>query len=289
MSHRISAIVPAYTRVTSLLRTLERLNSCNPTPDEIIVHVDGANTELMDVIRDKYPEIMVLQSCPQVGPGGARNKLIAAAKYELVANFDDDSYPIDSDYFSKIQEVAIRLPDAAILSAVIVSEQKLDVNPGKETETHEIHVFSGCGCVYRKSWFMKTSGYVPIPIAYSMEETDLSLRYYALGGRIVETAQLQVCHQNPLEANPPPIIRTFSIANIALFGFLRFPVLLWPIIPLQILSRLVWLIRHGFYKGLLQGLKLIPSHVRMYANYRKVLPTSTIVSWLILRRFPGKN
>ncbi|CAN5772878.1 hypothetical protein BH11VER1_BH11VER1_10710 [soil metagenome] len=284
MPPRISAIVPAYTRVASLLRTLERICACTPPPDEILVHADGAHPEIMNAVRAGYPDILLLQSNRQVGPGGARNKLIAAAQHELVANFDDDSYPIDADYFLRIQDAAQRLPDVAVLSAITVPEMAAEGSTSRDDSFRHIQVFSGCGCVYRKSWFQKTSGYVPIPVAYSMEETDMSLRLRALGGDIVEMKALKVCHYNPLEACPPPITRSFSIANIALLGFLRFPIILWPIIPLQVLSRLVWLIRHGFGEGIIAGLRMIPLHLRKYAAYRKVLPAVTILSWLAARK-----
>lgn len=284
MSSRISAIVPAYIRVASLLKTLERIRSCTPPPDEILVHADGARSEIIDAIHTHYPAVILLQSSPQVGPGGARNKLIAAAKHELVANFDDDSYPIDTDYFSRIQDAALRLPDAAVFSTLTVAEENAEIKTFGADSSREIPVFSGCGCVFRKSWFLKTGGYVPIPVAYSMEETDMSLRLHALGGRIVEVKQLKVCHYNPLEACPPPITRSYSIANIALLGFLRFPVILWPVIPFQIVSRLFWLLRHGFFEGAIAGLQLLPSHLQKYARYRKVLPAGTVLSWLIARR-----
>src|SRR5262249_13205476 len=115
----ITAIVTAYERDEQTVSTLRRILSCDPPPDEIIVHVDGIGRSCEKEIRKAFPDINVVTSETRLGPGGARNKLIATARYNLVASFDDDSYPLDVDYFKRAKTICDRFPNAAIVTAAL--------------------------------------------------------------------------------------------------------------------------------------------------------------------------
>src|SRR4051812_7740277 len=115
----ISAIVTAYERIEQTLATLRVLQSCVPPPDEILVHVDADQIACENAIRHEFPSVRVLRSDEQIGPGGGRNKLIAAAQFEFVASFDDDSYPIDSDYFARALRIFEKSPEASLICAAL--------------------------------------------------------------------------------------------------------------------------------------------------------------------------
>src|SRR5262245_2128808 len=106
----ISAVVTAFQRVARTLATLHELEACRPAPDEILVHVYGNQTTCAKAVRQSFPHVTLMMSDTSVGPGGGRNKLIAAARNELIASFDDDSYPIDTDYFSRARLLAEAFP-----------------------------------------------------------------------------------------------------------------------------------------------------------------------------------
>ena len=91
MTSGISAIITAYERIDQTLDTLRVIQSCVPKPDEVLVHVDANHVECEKAIRNVFPDVRVLRSAEHVGPGGGRNNLIDAAKFEFVASFDDDS------------------------------------------------------------------------------------------------------------------------------------------------------------------------------------------------------
>jgi len=285
----VTAIIPAHCRLAPLLNTLDVVIRCDPPPAEILVHVDGANEEIVAALARKFPQVKVLKSDELLGPGGSRNRLIAAAHHELVANFDDDSFPTHRDYFAKVLEVAEMLPDSAIYSAEVMTHLPKSQEQNPDALFWRVVMFSGCGCVFRKSWFLKTTGFVPIPISYSMEETDLSLQLYAMGGVMVQTALLRVCHINPREGTPNALITSYSIANIFLMGFLRYPPILWPLVPLQALSKMLWLARRRWYGGIGNGLRLSVAHLAKYASYRKPMSVWKVLSWLVARRRPERQ
>ncbi len=242
--------------------------------------MDGASTEVIHAVQGTYPQVILISSPTLQGPGGARNQLIATAKNELVANFDDDSFPEKPDYFAKIQELAATFHDAAILSAA-----NHDDLPASNRFT-QISVASGCGCIFRRSWYLKVGGFVPLPIAYNMEEVDMGLRLHALGGVIVRDAELRIIHDKPHPTQVSAEVNAHVLANTALLPFLRFPIWLWPVGFWQLLHRLIYLMSKGWTQGIGHGLAMIPEHLHKHLQWRSKVKSTVIISWLFLRRFP---
>jgi len=284
VSTNISAIVTAYERVDQTLATLRVIQNCVPAPDEVLVHVDANQVKCEDAIRNAFPEIRVLRSGDQVGPGGGRNKLIDAAQFEFVASFDDDSYPIDSDYFARARKVVDRFPDASVICAALYhAGESIGLDDRSAQWTAD---FRGGACIFRRSAFIKAGGYVPLPVAYGMEEVDLALRLHSRGGRILTTPWLRVFHNTDLKRHGDPHVTAGSIANLVLLAYLRYPVSLWAIGVGQCANRLLWLLRHGRRRGILKGLTMIPAHLRANHRYRLPLSKRAVRSYLALRRAP---
>ena len=281
----ISAIVTAYERVDQTLNTLRILESCDPKPDEILVHVDGNRIECERAIRAAFPQVKIVVSVERVGPGGGRNNLVAAANYEFVASFDDDSYPIDSDYFARVVQLFDRFPEASIVCASLYhAGEAIGLDERKAQWTAD---FSGGACVYRRDAFIDAGGYVPLPIAYGMEEVDLALRLHSCGGKILSSSWLRVFHDTDLKRHAEPHVTAGSIANLALLAYLRYPVSLWSIGAWQCVNRVLWLLRHGRHSGIWRGLAMIPGHLRAHRKFRLTVSNRAVRSYLALRRAPS--
>ncbi|HJS25450.1 MAG TPA: glycosyltransferase [Pyrinomonadaceae bacterium] len=280
----ISAIVTAYKRIEQTLATLRVIQSCTPAPEEILVHVDANQVECENAIRNAFPDVRIIRSDDQVGPGGGRNKLMNAARFEFVASFDDDSYPIDSDYFERAVKLFEQFPDASVIGAgvcLLGESIALDTRSAQWTAD-----FVGGTCIYRRQAFVDAGGYVPLPVAYGMEEVDLALRLHSRGGKILTTSWLRVFHNTDLRHHAEPEVTAGSIANLALLAYLRYPVSLWGIGAGQCANRLLWLLRHGRYRGILKGITMIPAHLRAHHRYRLPLSKRAVRSYLALRRAP---
>ena len=280
----ISAIVTAYERIDQTLATLRIILSCTPPPDEVLVHVDANRRDCEQAIRKAFPSVRILRSKEQVGPGGGRNKLVAAAQFEFVASFDDDSYPIDSDYFARTAILFEQFPDAAVICAALYHAGEaiaLDERSAQWTAD-----FSGAACIYRRQAFLDAGDYVPLPVAYGMEEVDLAIRLHSRGGRILTTRWLRVFHNTDLERHADPRVTASSIANLALLAYLRYPASLWVVGLGQCANRLVWLLRHGRRRGILKGVTMIPAHLRANHRYRLPVSKGAVRSYLALRRAP---
>ena len=284
MNGRISAIVTAYERIDQTLATLRVIQSCVPKPDEILVHVDAGQLKCEQAIRKEFPDVRVLRSREQVGPGGGRNKLMDVAQYDFVASFDDDSYPIDSDYFERALKLFERFPEASVVCAALYHTGEpigLDARSAQWTAD-----FSGGACIYRRSAFLEAGGYVPLPVAYGMEEVDLAIRLHSRGGKILRTPWLRVFYDNDLKRHADPSVTAGSIANLALLAYLRYPVSLWAIGAGQCINRLLWLLRNGRYRGIVKGFAMIPAHIRANQRYRLPVSKRALRSYLALRRAP---
>ena len=284
MTSGIAAIVTAYERTEQTLSTLKVIQSCKPQPAEILVHVDGNRVQCAEAIRLAFPEVGVLLSRERVGPGGGRNKLVAAAKSDLVASFDDDSYPIDSDYFDRAIQLFNKHTGASVICAALYHRGEtiaLDARDAQWTAD-----FSGGACIFRRTVFLDAGGYVPLPIAYGMEEVDLALRLHSRGARILTSSWLRVFHDTDLQRHGDPEVTAGSIANLALLAYLRYPVSLWMVGVGQCFNRVFWLLRHRRLRGICTGVAMIPSHLRTNRQYRLPVRCEVVRSYLALRRAP---
>lgn len=281
MMSQVTAIVPAYRRKVELWLTLRKLQDCEPPPAEIIVHLDHGATIAAAEIKELFPAVRVLESDTCVGPGGARNKMIAAANTQWVASFDDDSYPEDRDYFAALEEVAASFPEASIIRASARIRGQ-DPRP-RSTKACWVASFIGCACAYRRSDFMASTGYVPLPVAYGMEESDLALRYHAAGKRILATDALRVFHDSDLaHARDSRIVASY-IANTALLGWLRYPALDWYIGSLQWTRQILVQVRQGRLGGVVLGVLQTPICLFKYAKYRTPISIGSLRSFLAER------
>ncbi len=123
-----------------------------------------------------------------------------------------------------------------------------------------------------------------LPLAYGMEEVDLSLRLHHLGWGILESSWLRVFHNTELKHHSHPRITAASIANQILLAYLRYPLLFWWLGIGQCMSRIFWLIRHGRTSGIIQGLFIIPELIRKHHQQRQVITVQSLISYLALRR-----
>jgi GT2 family glycosyltransferase len=281
----LTAIVTAHRRTQQTIATLERLRSCGPAPDEILVHVDAGGEECRAAVSLAFPEIRILSSETPTGPGGARNKLIKAAKNEIVASFDDDSYPVDLDYFARLQQLFAAYPEAAVVTAEVFTRNE-SLHP-PNNRIIQVASFLGGACAYRKSAFLQTQGYVPLPVAYGMEEVDVALQLHALGQQVLKASCLRVFHDTDYSGHASSKLVSGTIANTALFVYLRYPLSAWPRGTLQTANAVVYAVRHGRWLGVTSGLLMIPGHLLDHRHHRRVVSSKALRSYLALRLNPS--
>ncbi|MCL5776861.1 glycosyltransferase [Limibaculum sp. FT325] len=277
----VSAIVPTYERPEALIQSLSVISSCRPPPDEILVLIDHGDAVTLPVLREKFPRVRVFDSERRLGPGGARNRLIAAANHEIVASFDDDSHPIDLDYFARAAEILAASPRAGVLAASIRHDD--EALPPLRSAVRPSATFIGCGCVYRREAFLSTGGFIAIQPAYGVEETDLALQLADAGWEILRAELLRVRHATSRGHQVSAEITSAHISNTALLAFLRYPPIYWGLGALQVVKRVAWSLKMGRFAGVIPGLLRIPSHLWRYRHARAPVRTRTLKSLRKLR------
>jgi GT2 family glycosyltransferase len=270
----VSVVIPTRKRIRRLSSTLRRILECRPPPGEILVHVDGDDSETAAWLRQTHPEIRVLESPQRIGPGGGRNRLITSARHSIVASFDDDSYPLDADYFHRVQAVFHEFPDASVIAGHIVerNEQAQDAKTLIGSTAH----FGGGGAVYRREDFVATSGYLAIPVAYGIEEVDLCLRMFHFEKRIYYCPWLRVFHDSDLSHHASTTVTSASISNLALLIYVRYPKRYWAYGILQVLNRIWWLVRMKRISGIGRGVIQIPGSIWNFRRQRDPVSAASI-------------
>ncbi len=281
----ITAMIPAYRRVAQTISTIGKLQACNPAPDEILVHIDSRVEEMRSALREPPLGVRVLESEENLGPGGGRNRMLEEATHEIVVSFDDDSYPPDADFFARVAAWVEQVPEAAILATNIFEPG--DPVPSADGEARWVADFVGCGCVYRRSVFLKAPGYVPIPIAYSMEEADLALRYTARGERILFVPDLRVYHDTHLTHHASAEVAAAQVANVGLFVILRYPWQRWPLGMVQFAHKWWDALRRKRFRGALRTPLALRRQIAGYHTYRAPVTKEAFDRHRLLRKRGG--
>ena len=252
----VTATVTAYTRIEQTLTTIGKILDCRPAPDEVLVHVDAGQDKCVIALSKAFPNIPVIVSSEAIGPGGGRNKLMAAARNEVVANFDDDSYPYDSDFFARALQIFALFPTTSVITAACIHPH--ESAPDERREVVKCGSFSGGAVVFRRKDLIRVGGYIPLPIAYGAEEEDIALRLYDCDMTILYSPWLRVFHDSTLEHHKDPVINAHVIANIGTLVLLRYPVRYWFYGSGQVANRIIWCTKVGRRSGILRGLGLLP-------------------------------
>lgn len=277
----ISVAVPAFRRLEQLRMTLTRLQSCDPQPTEILVHLDGNNSELRALVERKFSNVRLLYSSKLIGPGGARNRLMREAVCSWVAHFDDDSFPADNDFFARAWELISQHADAAVFAATILPMESRDPQ-GRWLQV----LYFGCGHLMNRNWFLRTKGYLPLPVAYNLEEVDVSIQLHDLGGVCLQSGNLRVFHDHPVPLRETEDTQVAMLINTILFPLLRYPLPLLPQAFGSIMRRLFRLALSGEWRVILRSLGALPAAIHHYLPLRVPVRTATAWSWLLLRRVP---
>ncbi len=271
----VSVIIPTWRRLDCLQKTIQELEECSPAPAEILVHVDAGDDQTAPWLHKHASQVRVLESEERMGPGGGRNRLLDESSQPYIASFDDDSYPLDADYFTQVIKTFEENPEAGVLSATVTSRG--EAIPESRDETVQTASFVGAGCAYRRDAWKDTAGYLPLPLAYGMEEVDLSLQLIDEGWSILRDRRLRVFHDTDLSHHTDPDTVAATIANRALLGYLRYPIAGWGLALAQFVNRIWWSIRAGRTEGIWKGICHTPAHLWRYRHLRDPVSWATLL------------
>jgi GT2 family glycosyltransferase len=283
----VAVIIPTYKRGLAVTSVLEKIQKCNPKPAELHVHIDCADGELEGELARRFPSVNVLTSPKRLGPGGGRNRCLQVCSTPYAVSFDDDSYPVDADFFGRVVQLFAEHPRAAIFGATIWyphEREKARVESLARTPS-----YVGCGYAIRMAAYRQVRGHLPRPVPYGMEETDLSMQLFAAGWDIFEAGDLRVFHDTDGKHHESPEVTAGVIANAGLFAFLNYPMIGWGWGALQVVKVIVHFVRLGQLRGIWSGILQIVPDCYCNRQHRRPLPWNTLRRFLYLRRIGAKH
>lgn len=213
----------------------------------------------------------------RLGPGGGRHRCLLACNAPYAVSFDDDSYPVDADFFLRVAQLFSQYPQAAILGASIWYRNQ--AAKARKENLILTSSYIGCGYAIRLAAYGQTRGYLPRPVPYGMEETDLSMQLFDLGWQIYQAGDLRVFHDADRKHHEAPEVTAGVIQNVALCAFLNYPLIGWGMGLLQVANIVVYSIQMGRIRGICSGILRIPIDCYRNRRYRKP------INWHTLRRF----
>jgi GT2 family glycosyltransferase len=273
----VAVIIPTYNRGVAVLSVLQKIQCCDPQPAEIWVHVDLADGILERDLHQQFPQVKVLTSATRLGPGGGRHRCLLACNSPYAVSFDDDSYPLDTDFFLVVEQLFSKHLHAAVLAAKIWQPHEPAIACSQTLVPLPSYI--GCGYAVRLAAYRGVRGYIPRPVPYGMEECDLSLQLFATGWRIYEAGNLRVFHDTDLSHHHAPEITSGVIENVGLYVFLHYPIRGWGLGLAQVANKVAYCIRMGRLRGICSGIYRIPAECYRNRRYRKP------VGWRTLKRF----
>lgn len=127
---QFSVIIPTYNRKDYVLEAVRSVVEQTYPAHELIVVVDGSTDGTAEALRERFPQVKVIEQ-PNRGPSVARNAGIAAATGEWVAFLDDDDL-LHRDFLAKVRHYLGEHPDCCALNTYswFFSTRRVDCSEG---------------------------------------------------------------------------------------------------------------------------------------------------------------
>lgn len=244
---KITVMITTRNRCADLRRTLGVLASMNPPADEILVTADGCSDQTVDMVRREYGQCRLWVNEPGLGSIPSRDKMLRAAEGELVVSLDDDSYPLEADFFGKLPGLFDRHPEMAVAT---FPELRDDDTYWPDTKTpaspgHYAAAYPNGAAVMRRSVYLESGGY-PLFFVHSYEEPDYAAQCYALGMAVWFEPDMVIRHHySPLNRDNL-WTHQLNARNELWSVWLRCP---WPWLPLVSLFRIWRQFRYAWSEG----------------------------------------
>lgn len=240
--------IATHNRRDDLCRTLERIRSLHPRPHEVLVVLDGCTDGSKEEVVTRFPEIIVTENSSKQGSIPSRDTAFRSAGGDIIVSLDDDSYPLQSDFVSRVLKLAADHPEAGVFAfREVRSEWPNSYSPPpRESIGHYVSNYANCAGAIRRSLYGEGVTY-PRFLGHMYEEPDSCLQAYGAGYAVwYEPSILVFHHASPIERNV--IGRHHLNARNELWSVILrcpFPHYLW-VGPYRIGRQFVFAASHGW-------------------------------------------
>lgn len=278
----VAVIIPTYNRGRAVISVLERVLSCDPQPAEIWVHVDRADGVLERLLIERFPGVHILSSPGRLGPGGGRHRCLLACGVPYAVSLDDDSWPVDPDFFGAIEPLFSSYSKAAIFGASIWHRAEPEIR--RTRAVRRVASYVGCGHAVRVAAYRDIRGYLARPMAYAIEESDVGLQLFVKGWQVFFAEELRVYHDTDRAHHEAAEVTASTITNLALLAFLHYPAIDLGRGAAQVANRVAYSMRRGRTRGVASGVGGIVMECYRNRALRAPIRHEALMDYLRLRQ-----
>jgi GT2 family glycosyltransferase len=196
----LSVMITTKNRIAELRRTWRALQQLNPPPLEVLITTDGCTEDVVGAVKAELPEARLFVNEVGLGSVASRDRMMRAARSDLVLALDDDSYPEQLDCVARIVPMFEQHPNLAVLHF----PQRTDEYPetlaqtdlGRERLTR---TFPNSGAVLRRSTYLRLAGFES-RFFHAYEEPDYALQCVAAGHDVLFSPVITIRHRYSGEA-----------------------------------------------------------------------------------------
>ena len=247
----VAVIIPTYNRGEAVISVLGKVFTCDPLPAEIWVHIDQNDGVLERNLKERFPGVHILTSAGRLGPGGGRHRCLLACDAPYAVSLDDDSWPVDADFFAAIEPLVSSYPTAAIFGASIWHRAEAEIR--RSRAVRRVASYVGCGHAVRVAAYRDIRGYLARPMAYAIEESDVGLQLYVRGWQVFSAEELRVYHDTDRTHHEAAEVTASTITNLALLAFLHYPAVDLGRGAAHVANRVAYSVRRGRIRGVASG------------------------------------
>ena len=204
---KISVIITNWNGIHVLKKYLETVIISSPEADEIIL-IDDASTDnsckFAKKIQKKYPKLKIIMRKKHYGFGENSNFAVKKASGDLVVLLNNDLVPhfgyitASLKHFNNPQVFGVGFAELGKenYGKIFWKNGYIQTEPGYSNKTHSTAWLSGGSSIVRRKLFLKLGGFDDVYAPFYFEDTDLGLRAWRSGYKLVWEPKSVVNHQH---------------------------------------------------------------------------------------------
>ena len=210
-------------RIAELRRTWHALQQLDPPTLEVLITTDGCTEEMVAAVKAELAEARLFVNQIGLGSVASRDRMMRAARGDLVLALDDDSYPEQLDCIARIVPTFEQHPNLAVLHF----PQRTDEYPETLAQTNLgperlTRTFPNSGAVLRRSTYLRLPGFES-RFFHAYEEPDYALQCVAAGYDVLFSPVITIRHHYSGEARNEIRIHHLHARNELWSTILRCP------------------------------------------------------------------
>ncbi len=193
----VSIQILNWNRAEESLRAIESAKNQTYKNIEIIFVDNGSTDNSVARVREKYPEVHVVELDQNYGCPGGRNRGIAYCKGEFIFYLDNDGVLHEKAVENAYHTIKTDKNIAVIAGVVYDFNQPEEINTKmipKSNTLYDYGLFQGGICLHRKAIYEKV-GYYPSEFFYGGEEWHLSCKILDQGLKIIKNETVILWHK----------------------------------------------------------------------------------------------